>query len=119
MNKYSPHEAFGKNSGLSGGGTPSVYRGPVHSMPSPEKFGYGSLMGIVTKPFHRWPNPKVKEFDTLDLHVKGAPRPRKGIIPPCSGVRPYITLFCPTQRTTGAKEGVNYACSRTTRPPQP
>jgi hypothetical protein len=41
MNKYSPHEAFGKHMVLLGGGTPSVYRGPLYSMPSPEKFGYG------------------------------------------------------------------------------
>jgi hypothetical protein len=34
-------------------------------------------------------------FGTLDLHIKGAPRPRKGIIPPCSGVRPYNHSLLP------------------------
>jgi hypothetical protein len=32
---------------------------------------------------------------------------------------PTFTLFCPTQRTTGDKEGVNHAYSRITRAPQP
>ena len=57
------------------------------------------------------------------LHLICTPRVHpvrgKGLSHLAGQLDPTFTLFCPTQRTTGAKEGVNYACSRTTRPPQP
>jgi hypothetical protein len=84
MNKYSPHEAFGNNPGLAGGGTPSVYRGRNHFMLSPEIWLYQVFSQVQGDGNTR----KQRDFDTLVLHVKGAPRPRKGIIPPCSGVGP-------------------------------
>ena len=84
MNKYSPHEALGKTlvnpAGerlqFIGGGFILCFR--PRNLASPSLFP-GSRGGRTRK---------QGDFDTLDLHVKGAPRPRKGIIPPCSGVRP-------------------------------
>jgi hypothetical protein len=57
------------------------------------------------------------------LHLTCTPRVHpvrgKGISHLAGQLDPTFTLFCPTLRTTGDKEEVNYAYSRTTRPPQP
>ena len=115
MNKYSPHEAFGKTLVYAGerlqfiGGRSTLCVHPRNLAPpglfiDPRGVAAPESKGIL-----------IHWICTSRVHpVRG-----KGLshLVLCSTLT--FTLFCPTQRTTGDLEGVSHVSARTTRPPQP
>jgi hypothetical protein len=89
-----------------------------------------SGLDLITKPFDQFngwataqPPKQVAISRARLLHLictsRVHPGRGKGISHLAVEFDPNITLFCPTQRPTGAKEEVSHVSTRTTRAPQP